>query len=178
MNKNLDMNGSEIKVGDKIVYGKSSREHPIKKGVVINSNGKNIEVLGDGNKKTGFISHERILVLRLETISAVFVKSTKEILYSRSTHDMIWSKDGSVSIDGGREYTKITGDLENIVSVELNKSKLLDMILFYDYRFGNKNVPEMYLNGYYGKFQLDSTSNISFFEELVVNFEEIKDLTK
>ena len=63
---NKDLRGIEIKVGDRIVYGKSNRDNPIKLGKVISINEDFIEVLGDGNKKTGNIKNywnNRILIL-------------------------------------------------------------------------------------------------------------------
>ena len=38
-----------------------------------------------------------------------------EVIYSRYRHDMVSSADGSVSIDGGRDYTKISGNIHNMI---------------------------------------------------------------
>jgi hypothetical protein len=35
-----------------------------------------------------------------------------EVVYSRYRHDMRWSTDGSVAIDGGNDYTIVTGNID------------------------------------------------------------------
>jgi len=37
----------------------------------------------------------------------------KDIIVSHFTHDLNWCKCGSVAIDGGREYTRVLGDLDD-----------------------------------------------------------------
>ena len=63
-----DLRGVEINIGDRIIYGKSDRNNPIKLGYVKSIDGSNVNVLGDGNKKVGVLysrreNSERILVL-------------------------------------------------------------------------------------------------------------------
>ena len=41
-------------------------------------------------------------------------KKCGDIIESKFTHDMVWCKCGSVAVDGGKEYQRLTGDLENI----------------------------------------------------------------
>ena len=48
-------------------------------------------------------------------ITAVFVKSTKEILYSRHRHDCRSSEDGKVSIDGFIDYCRIIGNKDDYI---------------------------------------------------------------
>ena len=50
--------------------------------------------------------------LTKQTINAV-VADDGELIYSRYRHDARSSKDGSVTIDGGRDYCKIAGAIHN-----------------------------------------------------------------
>lgn len=54
-----------------------------------------------------------------EPIPAVKCLSTGEVIWSRYRNDMRWSKDGSVAIDGGRDYSKIGGSRGSYEIVEL-----------------------------------------------------------
>jgi len=104
------------------------------------------------------------------TINAIYVKSTQEILYLRCEREKVWSSDSSVKYT--KYYTKITIP-NNIINVKLNKNKLLDQILYYDYTYGNKNA-NRFPEGYHGKYQLNDGSNKQFFEELIINgFEKV-----
>ena len=62
-----DMRGVQIQEDDYIVYGKSDRHNPVNLGRVVSLSNDGLEVLGDGNKKTGTIPHfnvsDRVLVL-------------------------------------------------------------------------------------------------------------------
>lgn len=107
-------------------------------------------------------------------IKGVFCKLTNEIIYSRSIHDCIFSEDKSISVDGGFEYFKVTGDIQEYIIVHLDSDALLEQILFYDYKYSNKNANE-YPNGYYGRFKIGPYSNTKFYKKLVTNFNEIKD---
>lgn len=65
-NKYKDIRGVIIQEEDYIVYGKSDKDHPIKLGEVVAILEDGVEVLGDGNKKTGKIPSfhtDRIIVL-------------------------------------------------------------------------------------------------------------------
>lgn len=48
-----------------------------------------------------------------------------QIIFSRFRHDFVRSNDGSVSIDGGREYTKYTGDPSQLVNIVIDKHLLV-----------------------------------------------------
>lgn len=39
------------------------------------------------------------------------------IVYSRATHDMRYCECGAIAIDGGREYLKVSGNLDDVESV-------------------------------------------------------------
>ena len=39
------------------------------------------------------------------------VSNDKQVLFSKSRHDFRSSKDGSVSVDGGRDYTRVLGNI-------------------------------------------------------------------
>ena len=109
----------------------------------------------------------------MDTINAIYVKSTHEILYSRSNYDFRYSEDKSVFVDGGNDYFRYGGDIDNIVVVKLNVVKLLSQILHYDFVYGNDNA-ELNPYGYHGKFKLDKYSNKIFFRELIVNWQDIE----
>lgn len=105
----------------------------------------------------------------MKLIKGVFVKSTKEILYSRSKHDYVSSSDGTVSIDGGRDYTKIvSNNLENSINIELNGDVLLEQILEYDWKYKNRNS-DKFPDGYYGRFVITRYSNANFYDRLIIS---------
>lgn len=37
-----------------------------------------------------------------------------DIIESKHRHDMVWCKCGACAIDGGSDYTKISGDMNNV----------------------------------------------------------------
>ena len=43
-----------------------------------------------------------------------------DIIYSHHRHDMRFCKCGLIAIDGGRDYTKITGELKNMEHIVIN----------------------------------------------------------
>lgn len=106
-------------------------------------------------------------------INAVFVKSTQEILYSRSRHDYRTSEDNSVSVDGGFDYFKWSGDIANIVNIELDPFILLQQILHADYSFKNSTASE-YPNGYHGRYKITKGSNMGYFKSLITNWADIE----
>ena len=107
-------------------------------------------------------------------INALFVKSTKEIIYSRCRNDYISSSDDTVSIDGGFEYSRIIGEPDNYIEIKLNSDVLLEHILSYDSYYKNTNA-DKFPDGYYGRFKLVHNSNLEFYKRLVVDFDKIKE---
>lgn len=106
-------------------------------------------------------------------MNAIFVKSTKEILFSRHRNDCRASSDNSATIDGGMEYTKVSGDPSNIIFLQLRKKAFLKQILEYDYAYGNTLAYD-YPDGYHGKYTICSKSNADFYKKLVKNFKDIE----
>ena len=111
----------------------------------------------------------------MDYINAVYCKTTNEILYSRSRHDCRRSEDGKISIDGGFDYIKINGDLDNIIPLRLNVTKLLKQIFYYDYNYGN-SLAKNFEEGYHGRFKITYSSNLKFYRDLIVNFEDVKEI--
>lgn len=50
-------------------------------------------------------------------------KRCKDIIESKHRHDFVTCKCGSISIDGGLDYQKWTGDLHNFVDLSESKEK-------------------------------------------------------
>ena len=110
-------------------------------------------------------------------ITAVFVKSTKEILYSRHRHDCRSSEDGKVGIDGGFDYSRIIGNENDYIILRLNGDVLLEQILYYDYRFGVSNANK-FKGGFYGRFKIQTSSNKSFYKRLIINYNDVEEYFK
>jgi hypothetical protein len=106
-------------------------------------------------------------------ITAIYCKSTHEILYSRSTHDFRQSSDESCFIDGGFEYCRIGGDKDNYILLELNGDYLLKHILDTDYVYGTTNAGK-YTHGFHGRFIISELSNMSFYSKLIKDFNQVK----
>ena len=107
-------------------------------------------------------------------IEGIFVKSTKEVIFSRNTHDYRTSSDKTVSIDGGRDYVKISGNIDNCILLDINEVVLLNQILTYDYLFGN-TLAENYPKGYHGLYTINDESNLDFFKKLIINWDDIEE---
>lgn len=105
-------------------------------------------------------------------IKAVFIKETKEIIYSRARHDYRTSSNGKVSIDGGLDYTRIIGNPSDYIILELDGDKLLSQILEYDWGYKNSNA-DKFPEGFCGRFQITPRSNREFYKELILNYNEI-----
>ena len=58
-------------------------------------------------------------------ITALRCKKCNSVVFSRSTHDFRWCSCESCAIDGGFDYTSITGSPEDyeLVKVETSKTK-------------------------------------------------------
>ncbi len=102
----------------------------------------------------------------MKNIQAIQCKHCKNIIYNRSNHDYMTCSCGKVSIDS--KGLRVIGDTRDFISLQLKKKVLLDMILHYDFTFGNRNIPDEYKNGYYGKFKIREGSNYKFFDKLIV----------
>lgn len=48
-------------------------------------------------------------------------KKCGDIIESKSRHDMVWCKCGSVAIDGGNNYIKISGDINSVEIIKGDK---------------------------------------------------------
>lgn len=42
----------------------------------------------------------------------------KDVIESKYRHDFVWCSCKSIFIDGGNDYTRMGGDMENIIRVE------------------------------------------------------------
>lgn len=51
--------------------------------------------------------------LYIPIINKVRCKKCDDIIESKFTHDMVSCKCKSIAVDGGHEYQKLTGDIEN-----------------------------------------------------------------
>lgn len=102
-------------------------------------------------------------------INGVFVKSTKEIIFSRCRHDFHWNSNNKIAIDGGFDYLKICGDINDVIFVKIDGDYLLKYILKQSY-LNNKNI-----DGLDGVFKIGENSNIEFFKKLITNFNDIRD---
>ena len=107
-------------------------------------------------------------------INAVYCDKCKEIVYSRHVHDHRFCSCKNVSVDGGFEYFKWSAKYNNYLVLKLRGNKLLAQILNYDFRFGNRNILDEYLDGWHGKFKIVRDSNENFYKELIKNWDEFK----
>jgi len=107
-------------------------------------------------------------------INAVFVKTTSEVMFSRNKTDYRISLDESVSISGGWENPNIEGDMGNCVEIQLEEDFLSES--FYQVtRFEeDSGFVENYLKGVYGQYVINKESNLEFFSELIINYEDIE----
>ena len=101
-------------------------------------------------------------------ISAVFCKSCHNIIYSRAPHDYRTCDCGKASIDGGFDLTRIVGNPEDFIRIELDGKVVLEQIMYYDYLLGNRNAGR-FPNGYYGKYWLNDGSNFHFYNRLIIS---------
>ena len=101
-------------------------------------------------------------------IRAVKCRICNNIIYSRSKHDFRTCDCGRLSIDGFGERV-ISKDYYDYEDLILDGDVLLKQVLEYDYKYGNKNIPEENVeNGWQGKYRIDSASNPHFFDKLVI----------
>lgn len=108
-------------------------------------------------------------------IKAIYCSTCHNIIYSRSTHDDMSCDCGKLTIDGGREYTKVSGDIENAQNLTIDGEVLLTQILYADWNFGNRYIPEEYKTGYHGKFRLVKDSSEKFYRKLIREWKDEPD---
>jgi len=106
-------------------------------------------------------------------INALFCPNCSEIVFSRELHENRECSCKRVSVDGGFDYFKFSSNGDYVI-LKLRGNKLLRQILHYDYKLGNRNVLDEYINGYHGKFKIVKSSNEQFYKELVKNWDEFK----
>lgn len=106
-------------------------------------------------------------------IKGIYVIATNEILYSRAKHDYRESEDGKCAVDGGFSYFSVLGDKKRWIAVELNGDVLLHLILNIDYRY-QKKTSKSFPKGYHGRFKITKKSNLEFFKQLIINFEDVE----
>jgi len=94
------------------------------------------------------------------------------IIYSRDRYDFRSCDCKSVFVDGGNEYHKVSGDIENINWLKIDSLYLLEHILHYDYNYSNK-ASNKYPKGYHGKFVIKSISSKEFYNKLIIDGEVI-----
>ena len=51
---------------------------------------------------------------------AIECKKCGDTIYSRAQHDFHYCSCGGVAIDGGREYTRVIGNIKNIIEKQIN----------------------------------------------------------
>lgn len=49
-----------------------------------------------------------------QIINKVRCKKCDDIIESKFTHDMVWCKCRSIAIDGGKDYQRLTGNVDNM----------------------------------------------------------------
>ena len=73
-------------------------------------------------------------------VFAIKCKKCGDTVYSRATHDFRWCSCKSAAIDGGQEdYVKITGEPENIESMQINIDETREML----YNDWNKRIDKL-----------------------------------
>ena len=67
--------------------------------------------MNDVDLKHKYISNEKILVNKIQC------KKCKDIIESKHVHDFKWCSCGAVAVDGGLEYLRRVGNLEDIIEL-------------------------------------------------------------
>lgn len=102
----------------------------------------------------------------------IFCKHCKNIIYSRANHDYRKCDCGKCSIDGIM-MVRVGGKEEDYIELDIDKDVLLRFIMWSDWNLSNNNAKD-YPEGYLGKFIINEKSNPKFYEDLIVNFNEIE----
>jgi hypothetical protein len=75
---------------------------------------------------------EKIIVNKIQC------KNCKDIIESKTRHNMVWCKCGKVAVDGGHDYLRRVGELENIIELSVISDELEDSD-DQDKKIANKN---------------------------------------
>ena len=51
-------------------------------------------------------------------------RKCSDIIESKHRHDMVWCKCGAIAIDGGNDYCKITGSLDDVIFMDKDGNEL------------------------------------------------------
>ena len=92
-------------------------------------------------------------------VKAIKCNKCKDIIYSRYKHDFRWCSCESVAIDGGFDYLKATGNIQDIKLLNLNIKNCDKQILMQDY---NKKLNK------FGKIDEISFNNLLKNEVIVI----------
>ena len=106
-------------------------------------------------------------------INAIYCINTNEILYSRCAHDYRSSECKECAVDGGFDYFKVVGNPSGFAMIQLDGEYLLKYILGSDYLYTNSNS-DKFTHGYHGRFQIVPSSNLKFYESLILNYNDVK----
>ena len=68
-------------------------------------------------------------------INAIKCKKCGDTIYSRCRHDMRWCTCKSCAIDGGFDYIKICGNVENIESKHIDIGNITELELYQDWNY-------------------------------------------
>jgi len=74
-------------------------------------------------------------------VNVILCNKCGDKIYSRARHDFRWCSCKSVAVDGGFDYLKICGDLENVtkLTVEIPQTKK-ELFNDWNYRFDKYGV--------------------------------------
>ena len=85
--------------------------------------GSNYFAISVGSDGYYIISDALPSIKKMEPIAAV--RSGDEVIYSRYRHDYRTTKDGKVSIDGGRDYVRVCGEEFNSCMLKFENDTLV-----------------------------------------------------
>lgn len=100
-------------LGDFVCTDNSDHPHAVFHNANPNreKNHKDFMLLGESNGQMYVAGRDMEQMKPYLTQAAVQCIKCEEIIYSLHRHDMRWCSCKSIAIDGGRQYTKLTGDL-------------------------------------------------------------------
>jgi len=99
-------------------------------------------------------------------INGLFCQDCGDIIYSVAVHDFKRCSCGECYVDGGFDYFKYSlGNNTKVITID--GDVLLKFILGMDKKYGNRNIPEEYKDRYHGKFNINESSAMKFFNKLI-----------